>query len=125
MPRPDAVDLIARNLANLPHPDGTDIRLAAFSAINQPDGEVVGQITAWNKAIAESVVNLLETSGYTLRHQNDPKPTDGARSATALCADCGASLIHLARLDEDGTTYVSSTLLVESLQQLKKACPHA
>lgn len=123
MPRPDAAELIADHLGQLPMPDGRSIRLMHFRNFAQsPD--VQKHVAARGQLIGAAVVHLLEQNGYRVTHVNDPKPVEqsGRKVAKGICAHCGTQVLRLA-VDDDMTVMLSAQAL-RAIQQMKPDCPH-
>jgi hypothetical protein len=103
MPRADAAELFAKSCGSQPHPDGTTLRgmgFATFLAEAFGDHDAVKQINGLALAHAQAIVHVLESSGYTITHRNDPNSVDtvGIKVATIQC-HCGRlprSLVQVA-----------------------------
>jgi hypothetical protein len=125
MPRPDAVELLAKNLQALPHPDGTHLRFLHFSTFAQTDDTIVQQVNGLAQGVGEALVNLLETNGYTLTHTDDPKPVDatGTKTASIHCNTCGERLM-LVTLDDNLRGATDGPQLIQAISKMGQECPH-
>lgn len=99
MPNPAAAELIATNLAQLPHPDGTPLMFPNHSGAwpGLPE-DMQAQITAMNTAIAEAFVNLLETNGYAIASQTELQTAQQLGTGTLIalhCQICGNIIIEI------------------------------
>lgn len=85
--------LIAANLAALPHPDGTPRQLPGFSSrlLPEPMQEQIGQTA---QEIGEAIVNLLETNGWRIT-TDAPAPEAPKRTADVVCNHCKTAVLTL------------------------------
>lgn len=86
--------LIAKNLAALPHPDGTPRQLPGFATQLLPE-QMAQQVTQTANDLGEAIVHLLETSGYTITKGHTPAPTEPAQVANVHCVYCDARVLQL------------------------------
>jgi hypothetical protein len=119
-------ELIAANLAALPHPDGAPRQLAGFATTLLPD-PLREQVTRTAGDIGEAIVYLLETSGYRITAAAD-EPVAPAVSAPAdvghlHCRECDARLLSL-NLATPSHIVTSGRALIAALSQLSPECPH-
>lgn len=127
MPAQTPAQLIADNLAALPHPDGTPRQLAGYSTNLLPEA-LREQITNAAKEIGESVVYLLETSGYRIVAADD-MPTedttdpDAPPVANLHCIICDARLMSVA-LTNPSHCLTNGRLLIQGMSSLSPECPH-
>ncbi len=90
-------ELIARNLAALPHPDGTPRQLAGFNSQLMPEA-MAEQVNQTATDIGESIVHLLTTSGYDIvpaGHTTPPPDDDKPAVASVYCTYCDARTLQL------------------------------
>lgn len=87
--------LIATNLAALPHPDGTPRQLPGFATQLLPE-QMAQQVNQTALELGEAIVNLLETSGYTITYGTPTPPADTpAQIANVHCVYCDARVLQL------------------------------
>lgn len=116
--------IIASNLAALPHPDGGTRHLPGFNAGLLPD-PMREQVTRAADEIGEAIVHLLETSGYRVTDAPAaPAPADDAPAVGHLhCRDCDTRLLSL-NLSSPEYIVTSGRALIAALSQLSSECPH-
>lgn len=120
-------EIIAANLAALPHPDGTPRQLAGFSTQLLPDA-LQEQIGKTAKDIGEAIINLLEINGYKVVTEAElGQPTQTSDSsipvANVHCNLCETKLMALA-MNNPSKVMVHARLLIEGLAARKPECPH-
>lgn len=87
--------LIATNLAALPHPDGTHRQLPGFATQLLPEA-MAQQVTDTANGIGEAIIHLLETSGYQIvTAQPVAQPAEPAQVANVHCSYCDARVLQL------------------------------
>jgi hypothetical protein len=90
-------ELIANNLAALPHPDGAPRQLSGFSTRLLPEA-LHSQIQQTAKDIGEAVIHLLETNGYTVTNETS-QPTQATdeppQIANIHCHHCDARVLQM------------------------------
>lgn len=121
----DPAQLIAANLAALPHPDGTTRVLAGFSTAMLPDG-LHDQMNRTAQDIGEAVVHLLETNGYEVVAQGSrPDPADSDQPAVAHlhCALCDARLLSI-NVSNPAHAVTNGPVLISAVAGLRAECPH-
>lgn len=116
-----AVEVIAANLAALPHPDGSPRQLPGFSARLMPEA-MRPHVEQAGREIAEAIVNLLILNGFTLdpAPPADPDPQDALH---VLCTGCGARIMSVS-LAESPRARTSGPDLLRGLARLSPECPH-
>lgn len=117
-------ELIAANLAALPHPDGTPRQLPGFSTQLLPE-PMQEQVQNTAKELGESIVNLLEINGWNITNQppteNTPETTP--QSANIHCTLCDTKLFTI-NLVNPSHTLTNGNLLIAGMKNLKPECPH-
>ena len=89
--------IIADNLAALPHPDGTPRQLPGFATQLMPE-QMAQQIKQAATELGEAIVNLLETTGYqviTRAPAEQPATPTAPEVASVYCAHCEARVLQL------------------------------
>jgi len=117
-----AVEVIAANLAALPHPDGSPRQLPGFSARLMPEA-MRPHVEQAGREIAESLVHLLELNGFQVEK---PEPAAQPQLADVLhvhCTMCGARLMSVSLADAPRAATNGPTLL-RGLAGLRPECPH-
>lgn len=118
-------ELIAANLAAIPHPDGSPRVLAGFSTTLLPDN-LQEQVTRTAADIGEGIVYLLESSGYRIVSENDaaPAPADDAPPIAHLhCSQCDARLLSI-NVSNPAHAVTSGSVLIAAMSNLRPECPH-
>lgn len=93
--------LIAANLAALPHPDGIPRQLPAFNTQLLPEA-LQQQVSKTADDIGQAIVHLLESHGYTITTQPaQPEPTRTPTVATVVCSHCDTKVLQLNILNPD------------------------
>jgi len=90
-------ELIAANLAALPHPDGAPRQLSGFSTQLLPEA-LHAQIQQTAKDIGEAIIHLLETNGYTVTNQaSQPTqtPDEPPLIASVHCHHCDERVLQM------------------------------
>ena len=116
-----AVDVIAANLAALPHPDGSPRQLPGFSARLMPEA-MRPHVEKAGREIAESLVHLLELNGFDV----DKTPLAEPESADVLhihCTLCSARIMSVSLADAPRAS-TSGPALLRGLARLRPECPH-
>lgn len=116
--------LIAANLAALPHPDGGVRGLPGFQARLLPE-PMQAEIGRTAQDIGDGIVHLLTTNGYRITAGEEltaaPDPAD-VRVVALTCRLCGTVLLELSVADSrvltDGPT------LLRALGDRAVECPH-
>lgn len=88
--------LIAQNLAALPHPDGTPRQMPGFHTRLLPE-PMQEEISKAAQEIADSIVHLLDTNGYRILtdEQLSQTLTIESRQANVYCNLCGEEVLTL------------------------------
>lgn len=122
-----AAQLIAGNLANLPHPDGTPRTLAGFNTALMPEN-LREQINKTAQDIGDAIIYLLESNGY--RILTDAEITAAAHAeqppapiGNVHCTNCDARLFSL-NLTNPEHIRTNGQWLLEAMARLKPGCPH-
>lgn len=88
-------DIIAANLAAIPHPDGNPRQLAGFATQLLPE-VMAQQVTQTARDIGDAIVHLLELNGYTISNTPPPAPTAAETSiASVYCSHCDTRVLQL------------------------------
>ena len=119
--------LIASNLAALPHPDGAPRQLAGFNTGLLPD-PLREQVTRTATDIGEAIVHLLDISGYRIVSAGD-EPAAPASVAIAdvghlHCRACDTRLLSL-NLTNPSHIVTDGPALISALARRAPECPHA
>lgn len=85
-------ELIAHNLAALPHPDGSTRNLPGFNHRLLPE-PIQNQVSKTAQDIGDCIVHLLETNGYYLTTEKPNQPTQ-ANIATLVCNHCDEQVMQ-------------------------------
>jgi hypothetical protein len=96
---------------------------ATFLAEASGDHDAVKQINGLALAHAQAIVHVLESSGYTITHRDDPKPVDtvGMKVASIQC-NRGRLLVQLA-VDDNLHAHVNGKAFIEAAKSGVPACP--
>lgn len=88
-------EVIANNLAALPHPDGVPRQLPGFNTRLLPE-VIQEQVTKTARDIADAIVHLLTMNGYTITtpDQIAKEPRD-TRTAHVYCTTCTKEVLNL------------------------------
>ena len=116
-----AVDVIAANLAALPHPDGSPRQLPGFSSRLMPEA-MRPHVEKAGREIAESVVHLLELNGFQLEKPAPAEPQQ-ADVLHVHCTLCSARLMSVSLADAPMAS-TSGPALLRGLGKLRPDCPH-
>ena len=118
--------LIAANLAALPHPDGAPRQLSGFSTALLPDA-LREQVTRSAEDIGDAIVNLLELNGYQILAESDIPAPAGDTVAPPIahlhCSLCDARLLSL-NLVNPAHALTNGPLLIRGMSALSPECPH-
>jgi hypothetical protein len=116
-------ELIAANLAALPHPDGTPRQLPGFSTQLLPEA-MQQQVQNTAKELGEAIINLLEVNGWTVTNQpipeSEPEPP---QTANVHCTLCDQKLFTI-NLINPSHTLTNGNLFIAGMKNLKPECPH-
>lgn len=119
--------LIAANLAALPHPDGNPRQLAGYSKTLLPE-PLQAQVEQNATEIGEAIVHLLEQSGYSILPagaQTAAEPTPEAPPVAHLhCTFCDTRLLSL-NISDPSHARTDGAALIASFARLTPECPHA
>lgn len=118
-------ELIAKNLASLPHPDGTARQMPGFSSHLLPE-PLQQQVVQSAKDIGEAIINLLELNGYTVATAADlaaPAPTEPPQVANIHCTLCDKKLFSL-NLTNPAHSLTNGRTFLEAVAALSPECPH-
>ncbi len=121
--------LIAANLAALPHPDGAPRQLAGFQTGLLPD-PLREQVTRTATDIGEAIMYLLETNGYRITAITETdEPAAPAAVAIAdvghlHCRACDTRLLSL-NLTNPSHIVTDGPALISALAGRNPECPHA
>jgi len=116
-----AVDVIAANLAALPHPDGSPRQLPGFSARLMPEA-MRPHVEKAGREIAESLVHLLELNGFDVEKTEQPEP-ESVDVLHIHCTLCSARLMSVSLADSPRAA-TSGPALLSGLAKLRPECPH-
>jgi hypothetical protein len=123
MPRPDAAAILAKDLHNLPHPDGKRLVLVQHHPIAKTP-EVQARMAHNADMIGEALIHKLERNGYTVTHKDDPKAADaeGYKLVKVKCLICGKQVMTIG-VDHDMNATMGK-LALQTMTQLNPVCPH-
>lgn len=115
-------ELIAANLAALPHPDGTPRQLAGYSTSLLPD-TLAEQVSSAARDIGAAIVHLLESSGWMITRGVAAAAADSPPATTSLhCLLCGTKLLELGAAG--GQAQTAGPQFIDAMQRLSPGCPH-
>lgn len=117
--------LIAANLAAIPHPDGAPRVLAGFSTTMLPDN-LQEQVSKAAADIGEGIVYLLESSGYRIVAENEvtpAEPDDSPPIAHLHCSLCDARLLSI-NVSNPAHAVTNGSVLISAMGGLRPECPH-
>lgn len=88
--------LIATNLAALPHPDGTPRQLPGFAGHLMPE-QMAQQVNQAATELGEAVIHLLETNGYAVVPAGQIAAAESVAPeiANVVCTHCDARVLQL------------------------------
>lgn len=118
-------ELIANNLAALPHPDGTPRQLAGFSTQLLPEA-MHDEINKAAREIGESIINLLTEHGYHIVTDDElhqPTPTSSPEIAHVHCTLCDTRLFSL-NITTPSHCLTNAESFIEAISQRSPGCPH-
>lgn len=119
-------ELIAKNLAALPHPDGTPRQLPGFSTQLLPEA-LQQQMSQTALDIGESIINLLTLNGYKVATEQElgqpATPTEAPTKANVHCTMCDKKLFAF-NLTNPEHTLTNGRLFLEGITTLNPECPH-
>ena len=88
-------ELIAQNLAALPHPDGNPRQLPGFATQLLPE-EMAEQVTKTALELGEAIIHLLTLNGYDITTgQTQTAPPEAPSVANVHCTYCDARVLQL------------------------------
>lgn len=120
-------ELIAANLGELPHPDGSPTAsVLGRTATLPPEQQEV--VTKAATRFSESIVHLVETSGYVFVPTDElerlqAKETPAAKVAVLRCNTCNTELLQVNLQNPDRVATNGATFL-NGLARLSPECPH-
>lgn len=119
-------EIIAKNLAALPHPDGTPRQLPGFSTQLLPEA-LQQQMGKTAVEIGEAIINLLTLNGYlvvTEQELGQPSaPVTPPTRANVHCTMCDQKLFSF-NLTNPEHTLTNGRLFLDGLGSLSPECPH-
>jgi hypothetical protein len=119
-------ELIAANLAALPHPDGTPRQLAGYATQLLPEA-MQAEIKRASTGIGEAIVHLLELNGYTIVQESELRqPTQTSEApevAHVHCNMCDTRLFSLNIVNPDHCL-TNGQMFIEGMSQRQAGCPH-
>lgn len=122
-----ALDTIASQLHNLPHPDGTPVRFMGMSPIGKPQ-QVRQQAHAAAQRASQAILYALKTVGLRITSEpvpDVPAPDPGEPEVIAImCGLCGATLRTLTRRNPGQPIRLDGRRFLESLRATSPDCPH-
>lgn len=92
-----AAQIIAQNLAALPHPDGTPRQLPGFATQLLPE-PMAQQVTQTARELGEAIIHLLDINGYkvgTAAEFSQPAADQPPQIANVHCVYCEARVMQL------------------------------
>lgn len=117
--------LIAANLAALPHPDGTPRQLAGYNRQLLPE-PLQAEVDKSAADIGEAIIHLLEVSGWTVAPATT-QPADTPQTAPPIahlhCTFCDMRLLSL-NLTEPNHARTDGAALITGFARLTPECPH-
>jgi len=136
-PDAEAVDIIARQLHCLPHPDGRQpVRYMAMSTMGKPPA-VRDQATQFATRAAQAIVHTLKSAGKIIIDRDAippaaPMPVDDSQPRVieiwcGLCAGHRNTPLFRLTLRNPATNNrinIGGPMLLQSLHQLATDCPH-
>lgn len=121
MPRPDAAKILAKDLHNLPHPDGRRIVLCNLHPIGKTP-EVKARMARESQDVGDALIHKLERHGYTVSHKDDPKPADSAADyKKATLYTLGGKLIGTIGLDANLDAHLGNLAIKNLIALLTEA----
>lgn len=121
-----AAQIIATNLASLPHPDGAPRQLPGFAAQVLP-APLQEEMRKAANDVGEAIVNLLELNGYRIVTDDElDQPAESVEPpqvANVHCAMCDQKLFSI-NLTNPEHTLTNGRLFLEGLGALSPECPH-
>lgn len=112
----NAAQVIAANLACLPHPDGGTRQLAAYSTALLPE-PMAAEVTKTAGEIGEAIVHLLETAGWQIIPAGaapaPPTQDTGSPIGQVWCNVCDAPMLQL-NLSDPSRIMASGPMLCEA-----------
>lgn len=118
--------LIAANLAALPHPDGTPRQLAGYNRTLLPE-PLQAEVDKTAADIGESIIWLLEQSGWAVVPADqaaEPAATQtGPPVAHLHCTFCDTRLLSL-NIADASHARTDGAALITGLTRLTPECPH-
>ena len=117
-----AVDVIAANLAALPHPDGSPRQLPGFSARLMPEA-MRPHVEQAGREIAEALVHLLTLNGFAVDKAAEQAEPVNADVLHIHCSLCSVRLMSVSLADCPRAA-TSGPALLRGLTTLRPECPH-
>lgn len=123
-----AADLIAANLAALPHPDGGTRQLAGYNVTLLPDA-LREQIDSSARDIGAAIVYLLEQNGYEIRPPGSAASAADSSAeqptvAHVHCVLCDTKMLSL-NISHPEHVVADGRRLIGAMSGLSQECPHA
>lgn len=122
-------ELIATNLAALPHPDGTPRHMPGFQTQLLPE-PLQEQVSQNARELGEAIVHLLESSGYRIltdaqiQAAGQPAPAaDPQTLGSVHCNVCDTKLFQL-NMVNPSKILTNPQLLIAGIGALNPECPH-
>lgn len=120
-------EIIATNLASLPHPDGTPRQLPGFSTQLLPEA-LQQQMSSTAREIGEAIINLLTMNGYQVVTEQQlaqaaPADTEAPTRANVHCTMCDKKLFSV-NLTNPEHTLTNGRLFIQGMANLSPECPH-
>lgn len=121
-----AAQIIADNLAAIPHPDGAPRQLAGYNTTLLPEA-LREQVTTAAREVGESIVHLLELNGYRIVREADiPAPAGDAGDpsiANLHCVMCDERLLSISLVNPTHAV-TNGRILLQGLGAREVECPH-
>lgn len=115
--------IIAKNLAALPHPDGTTRQLPGFTTQLLPEA-LQQQVSDTAKELGEAIIHLLEINGYRVTDEpSQPTQTTPLQVANLHCAACDTRLMQMTLINPEHVV-TNGRLFLEALKSRSVECPH-
>lgn len=120
-------ELIAANLGELPHPDGSTSASVLGRTATLP-AEQAEVVTRAATRFSESIVHLVETEGWTFVPNDElerlkAKEAPAPKVAVLKCNTCNTELLQVNLTNPDRVATNGATFL-NGLAKLSPECPH-
>jgi hypothetical protein len=118
--------IIADNLAALPHPDGTPRQMPGFQSALLPE-PLQEQVKQSATDIGAAIINLLELNGLTVVSQDQvrqPTQLSPQQVGNVHCNVCDQRLFQLNIVTPE-KILVSTRTLIAGISAINPECPHA